>query len=389
MARHIPLLGLAFAMMLDLLTVQDSGCLRETPPSQAHDEDKDAGAKIVPDAQTWPAVNPARRTIGNHGSVTALSFSRDGTTLASWHAKTKALYFHDVSTGKEKTSIPYPAVFVHAISYAPNGQLLATGDTSFSVQIWDLKSGKLLKTVGQDQGSITSIQFPSGEGGNVAWIAAGVVCWDLAADKELFRGGGYRMHKEGEDQVYGPTEWYSALAFSPDGKWVVSSRSGPLAKKDWGSRWSICAWQLPKGEEVFTLPGHKGKVTDLSFSPDGKRLATVGEDRTLRFWDLEKRAELFRVPLSDAGIPKHVVFLPGGKRVAVGMSSQSDPMGSWSRSGDLAIRIYDAESGVGIARLPAHEGGVERLMVSPDGKTLASCGMRGPIFLWDMTSLTK
>ncbi len=286
-------------------------------------------------------------------------------------------------------SIPYPTRIVHAISYAPNGQLLATGDISYTAQIWDPTSGKLLKSVGQGEGTITSIQFPAGESGTVAWIGTGVICWDLAADKEIFRAGGYRYYKDGDNEVFGPTEWYSALAFSPDGKWVVSSRSGPLAKKDWDSTWSICAWQVPKGEEVFTLPGHKGKVTDLSFSPDGKRLATVGEDRTVRFWDVEKRAELFRVPLSDAGIPKHVVFFPDGKRVAVGMSSQSDPKGQWSRRGDLAIRIYDAESGVGIARLPAHEGGVESLMVSPDGKTLASCGMRGPIFLWDMTSLTK
>src|SRR5262249_34597293 len=67
-----------------------------------------------------------------------------------------------------------------------------------------------------------------------------------------------------------------ALAFSPDGKLLVSA----------GQDGTLRIWNVVQKTEKKVLTGHKGKLNAVAFAPDGKRLATAGEDRTVRLWDV-------------------------------------------------------------------------------------------------------
>ena len=65
------------------------------------------------------------------------------------------------------------------------------------------------------------------------------------------------------------------MAFSPDGKRIVSGSEDKTVK----------VWDAATGQETLTLKGHTGAVTSVAFSPDGKRIVSGSEDKTVKVWD--------------------------------------------------------------------------------------------------------
>lgn len=80
--------------------------------------------------------------------------------------------------------------------------------------------------------------------------------------------------------------------FSPDGRSIAAVCDDRIIK----------TWETNSGRHLADLKGHKGHIHSLAFSPDGKRLASAGTDRTVRFWDLQSIREInaFTGHLSDA-----------------------------------------------------------------------------------------
>jgi len=68
------------------------------------------------------------------------------------------------------------------------------------------------------------------------------------------------------------------VSFSPDEKRIVSGSGDDTVK----------VWDAESGQETLTLKGHLGGVTSVSFSPDGKRIVSGGGDQMVKVWDREK-----------------------------------------------------------------------------------------------------
>jgi hypothetical protein len=119
--------------------------------------------------------------------------------------------------------------------------------------------------------------------------------------------------------------------------------------------------------------GHQDVVNSVSFSPDGKTLATAGGDGTARLWNLSGQ-QLAQFP-GHQGWVRSVSFSPDGKTLA-------------TAGDDGTARLWNL-SGQQLAQFPAHQGSVKSVSFSPDGKTLATAGDNGTVKLWRVNGLDE
>jgi WD40 repeat protein len=163
-----------------------------------------------------------------------------------------------------------------------------------------------------------------------------------------------RTFKGHTDRVY-------CVAFSPDGRLLASA----------GQDGTVKMWDVATSQEVRTLTGHTGVVSGVAFSPDGK-LASAGQDRTVRLWDAETGRQI-RTLQGHTSSVLAVAFSPDGRQLASG-------------SEDQTVKLWDVTTGQPVGTLQGHKNSVAGLAFSPDGRQLASGSKDQTVRLWDIAT---
>ena len=158
------------------------------------------------------------------------------------------------------------------------------------------------------------------------------------------------------DTFTGHTDWVRAVAFAPAGDRLASA----------GDDGSVRIWDPASGDELQRLTGHTRPVSAVAFAPAGDRLASAGHDDSVRIWDPASGDELQRL----TGGVSAVAFAPAGDRLA-------------SAGHDGSVRIWDPASGDELQRLTGHTDWVSAVAFAPAGDRLASAGYDGSVRIWD------
>jgi len=304
---------------------------------------------------------------------------------------------------------------VNCLAFDAAGRRLVTGSVDGTAIIWDVASGQRLATIAGEPGEIVSgVAFhPNGE--QIVWssrfdlstplgpVSAGKLkAWDLATKSERFRqtwfgflASNLAIHPAGDrvavalrDGTVREVNWadgterrsitahergVTAVRYTPDGS-LLASTGYDLAIRFWDD----------SGNEALTLRGHSGRpvrdktlgessVMQLAFSPDGLRLASCGDDRSVMIWDVSAK------PTADP---------PSRPNRANTVYSVDRKLLAYLKRPTIQIR--DADTDEPLVSLPVQAALTKRIWFSPRGdRVVAEYGekeKRHGVRVWDLAT---
>ena len=241
---------------------------------------------------------------------------------------------------------------VNSVCYSPDGKYLvsASGVNDHTIKLWELATGKVVKTLTGHTGDINSVTY-SLDGAYLANASTDddgtVKIWEVRTwncVKTLKANGG------------------GALCYSPDGAYLANvSAYGSI----------IELWEVETGKCVKTLR-HTNRVTSVAYSPDGKYLASCSLDKTVKLWEVAT-GKCIKTLENHTDIITSVAYSLDGAYLA-------------SCSWDKTIKLWEVATGKCIKTLEGHTNFVYSVVFSPDGKYLASSSADQTIRLWEVAS---
>jgi WD40 repeat protein/tRNA A-37 threonylcarbamoyl transferase component Bud32 len=309
----------------------------------------------------------------------------------------------DAKTGERRSLDAVDGRIVIDVAYSPDGAVLAAAygfyDEPGYARLWDVATGEPIGgPFAGSPGGVSAVAFsPDGR-----WLA-------LAAGFE--REGRYRIEvwdwrkRELACPPFGADSRVNHLAFGPEGRFLASAEEESRL---------IRLWDVAAGKEIRTFQGHESLVRAVAFRPDGKIVASCGEDHLVKLWDVATGLEVetlrghpsfilslafdsegrrlasgdlsgsVKVWSAEGGQPLRLkadgwayrlVFHPDGKRLLTA---------AWLNSRDFEPRLWDADTGRLVRSFRGHGGPVASVTLSRDGSRMATASFDQTARVWDV-----
>ena len=314
---------------------------------------------------------------GHDDAILSASFSRDGKQIVTSSRDHTARVF-DATSGRESVVLKEGHDFLATRAiFFDGGKRLLTAGGDYSVRLWDVAMGTQLGSI--DQSSRTAAVAISSdarrvlvarpkaptENGNAPSVddrQPAISLWELDAksrqpQRHEFSGGTFGIGHRGV---------VTSVAISADGRWMFSGDDAGIGK----------VWDSNDGREVATLRGHTSGITDAEFLPDSKSLLTSGTDGTVLRWQVPSGAraagamthatpehrDAFDVPVTGLAIS------PDGRQA---LTLSEDTHGATRES---VVRLWDIASMREIRELYRGNNVVTSVAFADDGRAALAAG---------------
>ncbi|KAJ3100215.1 hypothetical protein HK100_004741, partial [Physocladia obscura] len=330
------------------------------------------------DSQTSPACRTLEQS---NSSVHAVAIALDENTI---------VLERDNGTQKMQFRADKHYGLVLTVAVSSDGQFVVSGSADWTLKIWDLKVGVLLKTLIGHQGSVNTVAISTDN----RFIVSGsddsrVKIWNLDSGAMLqtlsehrcsvhavAASKNWQLLASGSDDysiVLWSTETFMAikrlighensvytLAFCKSSQFVVSGSNDNTVK----------IWDIHMGEEVQTLHGHDDDVKTVAISTDRQFLVSGSYDNTLKICDLHTGEIVRTLQGHNDGV----------NTVAISVDGQFVVSGS----NDSTLKIWDIQTGTILKTLEGHNSAVHSVAITEDGKHIISGSKDNSVKIWDI-----
>ncbi|MDJ0774258.1 MAG: caspase family protein [Mastigocoleus sp. MO_167.B18] len=251
--------------------------------------------------------------VDNNADIGIISFSPNGKILVSGDSKGNVKFWR-LSDGKIIRSLPGHEHKVSSVSFSSDGSVLASASYDGKVKLWNASKGDLLKTLTKHLDYVLDVDFSPK--GNILATASRdntIKIWKVDIPQSSFKNeiSTQTIKIIPLKTLKGHSHAVNTVSFSPNGKILASA----------SSEGKIKLWNLRKGTLLETLKGHDKSIWTINFSPDGQIIASASEDRTVKLWNINgrelKTIEGHKNPVYNAS------FSPDGKIIASASSEGS------------------------------------------------------------------
>ncbi|MBD2523443.1 serine/threonine-protein kinase [Nostoc sp. FACHB-133] len=330
---------------------------------------------VVLDQQNWQCVQTLR---GHSSMVHAIAISPDGQLIASG-SNDHTIKLWQLGTGKLVRQVGRwssgHSSMVNSVAFSPissnfsyqadsgksggvtdlNRGILASGSWDNTIKLWDVNTGKEIRTLTGHTNWVNSVAFsPDGK-----FLVSGsadctIKLWQVNTGIEI-------------QTLTGHSDSVSSIAYSPRTATTTNSQDRHLVASG-SNDYTVKLWQVYTGRNIYTLTGHSFFINCIAFSHDAEMIASGSGDNTIKLWHVNTGREIRTLSGHSDSVWS----------VAFSQDRQFLASGSW----DNTIKLWHLHSGREISTLTGHSSYVRCVVFSPDGQTLVSGSDDDTIKIW-------